>query len=168
MDLGATVCTPRSPACIICPWSDACAARRDGIAETLPRKRAKAATPTRYGVAFWMVNDGRVLLRRRAAKGLLGGMIEVPSTDWRAAGWPRAEAEKTAPLALRWRPLPGVVAHTFTHFHLELSVFAAAATAAQAKRLQATGGVWTALADVEDGGLPSVMRKVARHAMKHT
>ncbi len=89
MDLGATVCTPRQPKCLLCPWSEACAARAEGIAETLPRRAAKAEKPTRRGIAFWLTREGdegrEVLLRRRPEKGLLGGMMEVPSTPWRDA-----------------------------------------------------------------------------------
>lgn len=166
MDLGATVCTPKSPACVICPWVEACIARREGIAESLPAKIKKAETPTRYGVAFWMVRkDGAVLLRRRAAKGLLGGMTEVPSTDWRAKRWRKADTEEALPFAKGWRVLPGVVSHTFTHFHLELTVMAADLTDTQAKKLGA-GALWTPLDRMGDAGLPSVMAKVAKHAMK--
>ena len=118
MDLGATVCTPTSPACVLCPWSDACVARAEDIAETLPRKLKKADPPQRYGVAFWMVKDGAVLLRRRPAKGLLGGMVEVPSTPWRANAWSIKEAQDEAPVKARWRTLDGEVTHTFTQLLL--------------------------------------------------
>jgi A/G-specific adenine glycosylase len=167
MDLGATVCTPKSPACVLCPWSEPCIARAQGIAETLPAKVKKAENPTRYGVAFWMVRkDGAVLLRRRPAKGLLGGMTEVPSTDWRAKRWSKADVDAALPFAKGWRALPGVVTHTFTHFPLELTVLAADLTDAQEKKL-GKDAIWTPLERLDDAGLPSVMRKVARHAMKH-
>src|SRR5229473_1724527 len=88
MDLGAAICTPRKPKCILCPWRQACRARAEGIAESLPARRAKAEKPLRRGVAFWAVRpDGAVLLRRRPERGLLGGMMEVPSTPWRQASW---------------------------------------------------------------------------------
>lgn len=166
MDLGATVCTPKSPACVLCPWSAPCVARREGIAESLPAKLKKAENPTRFGIAFWMVRkDGAVLLRRRAAKGLLGGMTEVPSTDWRGKRWSAVEMEEALPFAKGWRVLPGVVSHTFTHFHLELTVWTADLTDAQAKKLEADA-IWTPLERLSDAGLPSVMAKVAKHAMK--
>src|SRR5579885_2301985 len=93
MDLGATLCTPRKPRCVLCPWREECRARALGVAENLPRRRAAAARPVRRGVAFWAVReDGAVLLRRRPEAGLLGGMMEVPSTPWRAAEWSEAEA----------------------------------------------------------------------------
>ena len=125
MDLGATICSPANPTCAICPWTGACEGRRQGIAPELPRKSPKKERPTRYGVAFWTVaSDGSVLLRRRAESGLLGGMMEVPSTDWSEDGWPQ-RPETAAPVAADWRPVAGQVRHTFTHFHLELRVLAA-------------------------------------------
>jgi len=166
MDLGATVCTPTSPACVICPWSNACMARAQGIAETLPRKLKKADPPQRYGVAFWMVRkDGAVLLRRRPAKGLLGGMVEVPSTPWRAKTWSLKEAQSEAPVKARWRPLDGEVTHTFTHFRLSLQTCVADLTPTQAKAID--DALWTRLDALGDVGFPSVMRKVAQHALKN-
>src|SRR3546814_20791219 len=92
MDLGATVCTPRSPKCMLCPWTVDCAGR--DIAESLPRKSEKPAKPLRRGVAFWLVRpDGAILLRRRPERGLLGGMMEITSTDWRAGPDPIPDAE---------------------------------------------------------------------------
>ena len=94
MDLGATICVPRTPRCVLCPWRAPCRARRAGIAASLPARRAAAAKPVRFGVAFWtMRRDGAVLLRRRPEKGLLGGMMEVPSTPWRGAPWDEDEAQ---------------------------------------------------------------------------
>lgn len=166
MDLGATVCTPKSPKCMICPWAKACCARAEGIAETLPRKDAKPESPQRYGVAFWMMRaDGAVFLRRRAAKGLLGGMMEVPSTEWRAKRWRETGAVAEAPVTAAWRALEGEVRHTFTHFRLTLSVLAANLSARDAVRL-AKDGAWVRLDALGDAGLPSVMRKVATHAIK--
>ena len=165
MDLGATVCTPTSPACVLCPWSEACVARAEGIAETLPRKLKKADPPQRYGVAFWMVRkDGAVLLRRRPAKGLLGGMVEVPSTPWRTKTWSLKEAQAEAPVRAKWRALEGEVTHTFTHFRLSLQTCVADLTPAQAKAFD--DALWTPLDALGDVGFPSVMRKVAEHALK--
>ncbi len=165
MDLGATVCTPKSPACVICPWADVCEGRKLGIAETLPRKAKKVETPLRHGVAFWMVRaDGCVALRRRPPKGLLGGMTEVPGTDWRAEKWTDVEAAEAAPLRAKWRALPGVINHTFTHFRLEVAVHTIDLTAAQARKLEPEI-IWTPLARIGRAGLPSVMAKVARHAL---
>jgi A/G-specific adenine glycosylase len=161
MDLGATVCSPRNPRCMLCPWSDACAARKAGTAESLPAKAAKSARPIRYGIAFWALRrDGAVLLRRRPEKGLLGGMMEIPSTDWRGQPWSLAEARSTAPVTGRWRLVDGTVRHVFTHFALELGV--ATAEVADAR---SAGGVWCPVDRLSDHALPTVMKKVAKHAL---
>ena len=161
MDLGATICTPRSPACVLCPWMAACAGRRLGIEADLPAKRAKPERPTRHGIACWTVRkDGAVLLRRRPPQGLLGGMMEIPSTPWREAPWDDGELAESQPLASPWRPLPGLVRHAFTHFHLELRLVAGRA-GANATPL----GLWVPLDRLGEHALPSVMTKVVRHAL---
>lgn len=161
MDLGATVCTPKSPACAICPWMGPCAARHQGIAAQLPAKSAKPERPLRRGLAFWTLRkDGAVLLRRRPPVGLLGGMMEVPSTDWRAEAWTLAEAAAQAPTAAEWTVLPGLVRHGFTHFQLELAVAVGKTGPAPPAR-----GIWCALDRLGDQALPTVMRKVVRHAL---
>ncbi len=164
MDLGAGVCTPRAPGCGRCPWRSACRGRRAGIAEGLPHKAPRAERPTRHGIAFWTVReDGAVLLRRRPARGLLGAMIEIPSTEWRAQQWPAAEAARFAPAAADWRILPGGVRHGFTHFHLELAV----ATAWIGDGWQAIEGLWSPVERLSEHALPSVMKKIVRHAAAH-
>ena len=162
MDLGAGLCTPREPQCAICPWQADCRARALGIAEGLPRRRRRPQRPTRRGVAFWIVrSDGAVLLRRRAERGLLGGMMEVPSTEWRKARTSAAEARRMAPIqATKWIKLSGVVRHTFTHFHLELEVLSGEATAGADP-----GGRWIALDRLGEQALPTVMKKVVKHAL---
>ena len=164
MDLGATICTPRKPKCILCPWTDACTARSRGVAEDLPAKQPKRARPTRRGIAFWAVTPaGDILLRRRPEKGLLGGMIEVPSTDWREAPAPAlAAVNGEAPVSAQWRLLPGLVRHTFTHFHLELAV-----AAGQVPQSDPAAGLWIPVDRLGDQALPTVMKKVVRHAMAH-
>ena len=158
MDLGATVCTPRRPECGACPWRASCLARAAGIQDSLPRKAPKAARPTRHGVVFWATRgDGRVLLRRRPERGLLGGMMEFPSTEWRERRWRGRAAIDAAPFAAEWRGLPGTVRHGFTHFHLELQVVAA-------ETREDVEGVWWPLDRLADQALPTVMKKVARHA----
>lgn len=164
MDLGATVCTPRSPLCMVCPLAEGCAARAAGIAAALPRRTAKAARPRRLGVAFWIVRaDGAVLLRRRVEKGLLGGMTEVPSSPWQEDGGALPEAAAHAPLDPGgWRSLPGLVRHVFTHFELELTVLAAEVPAGTS----APGGTfWVPIDRLVEHALPSVMKKVVRHAL---
>ena len=166
MDLGATICTPKSPACGICPWRRSCAALAQGIEADLPAKLAKPERPTRRGIAFWTIaRDGAVLLRRRPPKGLLGGMMEVPSTEWQDEAWTLDAARAEAPLsaqalAVDWRLLPGVVRHSFTHFHLELTVATGRALASAVAR-----GVWCPLDRLDDQALPTLMRKVVSHAL---
>ena len=172
MDLGAMVCTPRAPACGACPWSAACAGRAAGGQEGLPVRAAKAERPTRRGTAYWVTRpDGAVLLRRRPASGLLGGMMEVPTDEWRTGR--RRPFAAGAPLALNWRRLPGAVRHTFTHFHLELVVLAARVDAAAGVTDEGSdeatdgAGIWVSPTEFGGQALPSVMRKVARHALAH-
>ncbi len=162
MDLGATICTPRDPNCLICPWAEGCEGRITGLAPSLPRKKEKARVPTRRGTAFWIERgDGAVLLRRRPEKGLLGGMMEVPSTAWGEAA---DEAEPQAPLAAAWRALPGKVEHTFTHFHLEPDVWQAEIIPDGVLRDDGDYR-WTAKDDLSGEALPTVMRKVVAHVL---
>jgi A/G-specific adenine glycosylase len=152
MDLGATVCTPKSPDCGNCPWAEECAGLRRGIAGGLPNRRARKALPTRHGTAFWIERgDGAVLLRRRPDKGLLGGMMEVPSTGWDGGAGP--------PLAAKWKKLPGLVTHTFTHFHLELEV-RRAAKVSNGELLHDGDYRWVSRSALSGEALPTVMRKV--------
>ena len=161
MDLGATVCAPKKPRCQACPWRDACRAGALGIAEALPARAPRKPRPLRRGVAYWAVRpDGAVLLRRRPERGLLGGMMEVPSSPWLANGV--AAPGEGAPCAAAWWRLPGVVRHTFTHFELELTVVAAGVGAAAG-----VDGVWVVPDTLGDQALPSLMRKVVRHAYAH-
>ncbi len=159
MDLGATICTPRRPRCVLCPWREACAARAAGSAESLPVSAAKPERPLRHGTVFWLTRgDGAVLLRRRPETGLLGGMIEVPSTPWRAAPWSEAEALTTAPQPdLAWRRLPGIVQHGFTHFRLDLAILAATTATPP-------DGIWARLDRLGDYALPTLTKKVVAHA----
>jgi A/G-specific adenine glycosylase len=165
MDLGATICTPKSPACVLCPWSDGCAARKRGDQETFPRKAPRREGDLRRGAAFVAVReDGYVLLRRRPEKGLLGGMSEVPGSDW-SANFDLADARKQAPRLgkVEWQRKAGVVTHVFTHFPLQLTVF----TGAVARGTAAPKGArWVKLAALSGEALPNVMRKVLAHALE--
>jgi len=164
-DLGATVCTPRKPKCMLCPWASDCAARVQGIQDRLPAKEVKARKPTRYGLAFLARDaDGAVLLRRRAAQGLLGGMMEVPSTDWSDIPPDLDAPESSWPVAACWRPLPGVVRHTFSHFHLELMVLTGRVASPDRP---AADGVWVPADRLADEALPTLMRKVLAHGFAH-
>jgi A/G-specific adenine glycosylase len=161
MDLGATVCTPRNPGCTVCPLLDLCAARGQGIAETLPAKLPKRERPTRYGVAFWLTDGDRVWLQRRPPEGLLGGLLEVPSTEWRAATWSESEARLAAPLRATWARCARQVEHGFTHFELRLQVW----TARLGRADSAPEGEWVALDALGNAGLPTAMRKVVDVAL---
>ena len=165
MDLGATICTPKRPACAVCPWVEACAARRRGDQAAFPRKAPRREGKLRRGAAFVAVRaDGCALVRSRPPKGLLGGMTEVPTTDW-THGFDEADALDGAPfwsrVKLTWRRIPGAVTHVFTHFPLELSVYVAEVPL---RTPAPKGARWVPLADVFAEALPNVMRKVIEHA----
>ncbi len=162
MDLGATICTPKNPACVFCPWNDVCRARASGDMVTFPRKAPKANGQLRRGAAFVALReDGAILLRTRPATGLLGGMSEVPTTQW-THDFDARSANEDAPFPrARWRRLPGQVTHVFTHFPLELTVFKAVVP----NRTKAPSGArWSKRSEVAGEALPNVMRKVIAHA----
>ncbi|MBX7249523.1 MAG: A/G-specific adenine glycosylase [Caulobacteraceae bacterium] len=156
MDLGATVCRPRGPLCDRCPVAPDCAAFARGDQDSFPRKAPKAARPRRHGVA-WLIEDaGRIVLIRRPAKGLLGGMLGLPTSEWRAQPFSDEEAVALAPVAGPWRD-QGVIEHVFTHFALSLRVYRAKAVAPRG----------SLLGEPDDlGALPSVFLKAARLGLK--
>ncbi len=172
MDLGASVCAPKRPACALCPWNGACEAHRRGDPENFPRKAPKAARTPRHGAAFVVLRAGAVLVRTRPMRGLLGGMSEVPTTEWQSGFNPRralAQAPRfPSPPGMRerkkiaWRRVAGVVTHTFTHFPLALAVYRAEV----AKDTKAPRGArFVPLRALDGEALPSVMRKVLAHAL---
>jgi A/G-specific adenine glycosylase len=154
MDLGAMLCTPTSPACERCPAADVCAANATGAPERFPVRSAKPHRPQRYGVAYVLTQGDRVALVRRPAKGLLGGMLALPTSDWRAARWPDAEAIAAAPTSADWRGA-GEVDHGFTHFALNLRLFRA--------ECDWPDGLWRPSAEL--AAMPSVFLKAARKAL---
>lgn len=169
MDLGATICTPRRPACGLCQLRPDCQGYADALAEALPYRAAKGERPVRRGATFVAVRaDGAVLLRERPLHGLLGGMLETPSSPWEEAEPRGNSARGYAPVAADWRKLPGLVEHTFTHFHLELSVYhAEVAQEAQPKRAaEPERCLWLKPRALAGAALPSVMRKVLLHALE--
>jgi A/G-specific adenine glycosylase len=163
MDLGATICTPRNPACGECPWEDACAARALGAPERFPRIARKPTGPLRRGIAFVALrDDGAMLLRTRPAKGLLGGMVEVPSSEWRRDFAVRRARRQAPKLGVKWQRLSGAVRHVFTHFPLELDVYA---TRVPKRRRAPAGMRFVPRARLEHEPLPKLMRKVIDHAL---
>jgi A/G-specific adenine glycosylase len=175
MDLGATICTPKRPACALCPWRGSCAAEARGEAETFPRRTPKREGALRRGAAFVARRtDGYLLLRTRPQRGLLGGMTEVPTSAW-TAEFEEADALKDAPRfsspraggkhgkKTSWRRVPGVVRHVFTHFPLELVIYAADVPAGASAP---NGARWVALDAIAGEALPNLMRKVIAHGLR--
>lgn len=162
MDLGATICTPKRPACALCPWMEPCRARELGLQETFPRKLKAVKGILRRGAAFVAIRAGdeAILLRTRPAEGLLGAMAEPPMSPWEADYDP-AQALLDAPLDARWKRLPGLVRHGFTHFPLELTVFCARVSLST---VPPAGMRFTPRRDLDGEPLPGVMRKVLTHA----
>ena len=157
MDLGATICTPRKPRCLLCPVWAHCLAFRQGDPERLPVKPVKRARPQRHGTIFWLQREAEVLLVRRPAKGLLGGMRALPTGPWSDAP-PGLEG---APADAAWRALAPHVAHGFTHFDLDLAVAVAQASPHGVE----AAGEWWPVAQIEAAGLPTLFAKAARVAI---
>lgn len=159
MDLGATICTPRRPRCMLCPLREDCSATASGDPERFPVRLPKGEKPLRRGAAFVAVrSDGAILLRKRSEKGLLGGMTEVPTTGW-TARVDGATTDAAAPMAGDWRRA-GRIAHVFTHFALELDVFHAHVNG-DAPR----GYFWSLVHEISGEALPTVMKKVIEAAI---
>ncbi|MEL6683102.1 MAG: A/G-specific adenine glycosylase [Pseudomonadota bacterium] len=151
MDLGATICTPRNPACGICPWRDPCAARVVGTAPDLPKKTPKKVKPTRLGIVYVAVRaDGAWLLERRPDNGLLGGMLGWPGSNW------SDNPDPTPPLTANWNALDAEARHTFTHFHLRLKIM----TARVANDARPERGEFVDKTSFDPAALPTAMRKV--------
>jgi A/G-specific adenine glycosylase len=164
MDLGASICTPKRPACSLCPLSDACTARQRGDQESFPRKAPKKSGELRRGAAFVVTRGDELLVRSRPEKGLLGGMTEVPGSDWRASQDDEAGLEQAPRLGgvTRWHRKLGVVTHVFTHFPLELVVYTAQVPA----RTRTPKDMrWVPIATLAGEALPNVMRKVIAHGL---
>ncbi|CDZ53450.1 A/G-specific adenine glycosylase [Neorhizobium galegae] len=159
MDLGATICTPKRPACSLCPFRDDCLAFAEHDPERFPVKAAKKEKPVRLGAVFVAVTpEGEVLLRRRVDSGLLGGMTEVPTTAWTS----RIDGGTTtdhAPFPAAWEAF-GTVTHVFTHFELRLSVFRA-----KTARISTADGWWEPVTNLEAQALPTVMKKAITQAI---
>ena len=155
MDLGATVCRPKNPDCSICPWSKYCAARAAGNPLDYPKKLPKKKMPTRYGAVFYLSDGENLLLQRRPDKGLLGGMMELPGTQWREAKADESDWIASAPRKLNWEKA-GQVQHVFTHFKLLLTVYRGEGKLPK--------GVHAPPSDLKDYALPTVMVKAVKAA----
>jgi A/G-specific adenine glycosylase len=166
MDLGATICTPTRPTCAICPWMSVCRARERGDPGTFPRRARKAEGRLRRGAAFVLTNArGELLVRSRPPKGLLGGMTEVPTTNWTHefdADAALGEAPRVKHARPKWQRLSGIVRHVFTHFPLELVVYRSEVAAGA---IAPAGTRWIPLETLPGEALPSLMRKVVAHAI---
>jgi A/G-specific adenine glycosylase len=160
MDLGATVCTPRSPACGSCPWQHACTAFAEEAVDNYPVKAVKNARPIRWAVGFVVVRGEFIWLRKRPAKGLLGGMLEVPSTDWRSESWNDGEADAQAPFLARW-DARGEITHVFTHFAFNMQVWRCEASSGW----EPDEGDWYRVDQIDALALPTVMKKAIRAAL---
>ncbi|MBB4857710.1 A/G-specific adenine glycosylase [Novosphingobium chloroacetimidivorans] len=161
MDLGATICTPRSPRCLLCPLSASCAARKTGEPERFPVKAAKKPKPQRNGRAFWIARNGAVWLVRRPDKGMLGGMRALPDDGWSAKG----DGSGEAPVSGSWEP-GGTVAHGFTHFGLDLDLLIYRGN--DWAGLGAEQGEWWPVERIDEAGLPTLFAKAARLALVST
>ena len=162
MDLGATVCVPRTPRCGKCPWRASCRGRIRGVASALPRRAPRPERPLRFAAAFVIIDgDDALFLERRPGRGLLGGLMQVPLTAWLDSQPGAAETARLAPVAASWRPVPGVVRHGFTHFAVRLTLVAARVDRDHATSLD---GIWCPLDRLDDVALPTMMKKVIRHA----
>ena len=169
MDLGATVCTPKRPSCLVCPLQAACEAHALGVEAQLPLRDARPDRPVRRGIAFLAVTeDGKVLLRQRPDTGLLARMLEVPSTEWLEGAPPTGDALRTAPVRADWWQVPGLVAHTFTHFRLEMEVYRAVVPAETGLTFWADAARcrWVPRTRLASEALPSIMRKLIAHGLK--
>jgi A/G-specific adenine glycosylase len=164
MDLGASICTPKKPACSLCPLNEDCLARAQGTQEAFPRKALRKSGELRRGAAFVVTRGEELLVRSRPEKGLLGGMTEVPGSDWHADQDDKAALKQAPELkgVTRWHRKAGVVTHVFTHFPLELVVY----TAEVGLHTRAPEGMrWVPIATLAGEALPNLMRKVVAHGL---
>jgi A/G-specific adenine glycosylase len=156
MELGALVCRPRAPACLMCPWRPSCRAAASGTPEAFPRAKARAVRPVLFATAFLLRRDGAILFRRRPETGLLAGLLELPTTPWLDQPLTPAEEATAAPSALPWRRLPGTVTYGFTHRELRFTLVTAEADAE-------LSGIWTRPDELARLALPTLTLRLLRH-----
>ncbi len=168
MDLGATICRPRRPGCEVCPLAAMCVARKKGMAVSLPRRKAKPKRPVRHARIYWLQCGDKVLMRRRPPSGLLGGMLEFPSSPWRESP---PQDHRHAPVRADWQPVDGTVRHVFSHFEMNLIPFKALSAGGESSAMEKWYGpdsdagnsmmLWVRITQLEMEALPEIMRKVA-------
>lgn len=159
MDLGAAICKPTSPQCFLCPVQEFCMAHGQGLEEAYPKFMPKGEKPSRYGAVFWVQNQrGEVLIRKRPEQGLLGGMMEIPSSPWRNEKLDILEEKSSAPFEMIWQEVPGTVKHTFTHFHLYLKIL-------QGTTMDSKDGLWVHPRNFQHYAFPTLMKKVITHKL---
>lgn len=165
MDLGATICTPVNPKCDLCPWKLYCQSNALGLTNTLPRRLKAVSKPIRRTFAFVLYNKKKALfLRKREAKGLLGGMMEVPTSCWINGPMPSfKDVLSEAPIQARWSVKPGYIRHVFSHFELQVTIATATVNKDSIKKLD---GRWVAYEDLANEALPSLMRKIIHAAQE--
>lgn len=153
MDLGATICTPKSPKCSLCPVNDFCEAKALQIAEELPVKKAKKAKPQKHGYVYWIENDkSEILFERRNEKEMLGGMLGLPTSDW--------EKSLKQPFPDGLEPLNQEIRHSFTHFDLTLHILRS--THENTPFVPENDHVWVLSSELGDLGLPTLFSKVVK------
>lgn len=159
MDLGATICTPTNPKCLLCPLKEGCTALKSGEPEKYPVRLPKKKKPHKYGIAFWIERqeDAAILLRKRPDSGLLPGMIEVPSSSWVVEKYPLSRVKIQAPLPSEFIQAHQAIKHTFTHFSLELEIYKAIVPV-DSKIPQDC--FWCLQNDFASYAIPTVMKKV--------
>jgi A/G-specific adenine glycosylase len=159
MDLGSSLCKAKRPLCDECPLAGICEGFKAGDAATYPVKAPKKKKPTRYGIAFWLTDKaGRGYFEVRPEKGLLGGMLGVPHSPWDTNPIDEVADLAHAPTVAKWEKLDGIVKHTFTHFHLEMTVYQAAGDVGEN-----LNGKWLDLGKLKGEAIPTVMMKVVKH-----
>lgn len=158
MDLGATICVPRSPSCEKCPFQSTCKARALGIAAELPVKNKKPIRPQKYTIAYILKReDGAILLRKRPEKGLLGGMMAVPTSEWQLEKIDNKNIEKSAPFVTYWKSLKSKISHSFTHFDLEVMPYYGNICTQKAEALE---GDWVFPHQLKQYALPKLFKKI--------
>lgn len=157
MDLGATICTPKSPKCMFCPVNEVCAAKAQGIAADLPRKKPKKAKPQKYGIAYWVENDQKeILFERRPDTVMLGGMLGLPTSEW-------AEDKGQKPLKGAHNTQQHI-RHSFTHFDLQLDIYHLPYKVAHKNGLflPENNHHWVELSKIRELGLPTLFSKIVK------